>query len=329
MKLFVKRIMSIAIVAAVLVTIINQIYCRIHPISAGKFEDVPYNIDVCNFGSSHGDSDFNYTEIERKNSFNFGLTAQTLTYDLQILRHYKDHLKKGCIVYIPVSYFSFWGIPEEKTDEFAAKNKRYYLFLNKDEIKDYDYMTALCEKYMPSLTAYEYLPRYMVEGLFNTIKKSKNEIVESVQNEDEQETAQNNYIDMKWCAKDAYYRHFVKEKKDTSGARIYNKEEVNALYDMIQICKENDLIPVMVTTPFTWEYLNMIDEEDPEFYDEFNQIISDICEKTGVQYCDYSRDERFKDHELFRDADHLNDNGARLFTDIIIEETFDRLQEEY
>lgn len=46
-----------------------------------------------------------------------------------------------------------------------------------------------------------------------------------------------------------------------------------------------------------------------------------VCTQTGVEYRDFSRDERFKNHELFRDADHLNDNGARAFTNIIIQET--------
>ena len=307
-------------ITIILVIAINQTFCWVHPVTAGKFDDVPYDIEICNFGSSHGGSDFDYSEIEGERCFNFGLTSQSLSYDLRILKHYKDHIKKGCVVYIPVSYFSFWGIPETKTDEFAAKNKRYYLFLDKEEIKEYDYMTALCEKYMPSLTAYEYLPRWMIEGLISKIRNSQNDRI-SLENEDVEQKNLNENIDMVWSAQDAYQRHFIKEKKDAFGKRIYNEEEVNALYEIVKICQESDFIPVLVTTPFTWEYVNIIDEKDAGFWDEFNQIIDGVCTKTGVEYRDYSRDERFKNHELFRDADHLNDNGARKFTNTIIEET--------
>lgn len=43
---------------------------------------------------------------------------------------------------------------------------------------------------------------------------------------------------------------------------------------------------------------------------------------TGARFYDYAFDERFADrHEWFMNVDHLNEEGARNFTDILMEET--------
>lgn len=107
----------------------------------------------------------------------------------------------------------------------------------------------------------------------------------------------------------AYSRHLVIDKRDENGRLIHNEEEISALYEMIAICKEIGATPILVTTPFLSEYTDRVQEGAPEFGDEFYGIIDQVIKDTGVEYHDYS---------LFVDSDHLNEEGALVFTNILI-----------
>ena len=132
-------------------------------------------------------------------------------------------------------------------------------------------------------------------------------------------------IDLDTYTEAAYESHMVTNKIGDDGRRIINTEELDALYHMIGICQEKDARAVMVTTPFLEEYYNMIEKKSPEFIGEFERMVSDICENTGVEYYDYSHDSRFAHaYKLFLNADHLNHEGAVKFTDIIMSDVVNR-----
>jgi hypothetical protein len=57
------------------------------------------------------------------------------------------------------------------------------------------------------------------------------------------------------------------------------------------------------------------------------EVLTDIAAKYGVAVLDYSRKEFFLDHpELFRDEEHLNENGAEIFSDMISRDMRSRLR---
>ncbi len=118
----------------------------------GKFTSMPEHIQICNFGSSHGLYSFNYNEYNDKfETFNFGLLSQTLSYDELLMTYYQEHIGKGTIVFLPVSYFSFFGKREIDLSTFKTRNNRYYAILPKEFIKEYDYVTDILIRYLPSL----------------------------------------------------------------------------------------------------------------------------------------------------------------------------------
>ena len=56
-----------------------------------------------------------------------------------------------------------------------------------------------------------------------------------------------------------------------------------------------------------------------DFFEAFYGEIKAIEVEMDVAYLDYSKDERFLNaEELFLDTDHLNEKGARVFTEIVI-----------
>lgn len=271
----------------------------------GKFKCVPQNIQLCNFGSSHGLYGFNYEDFEEEAAcFNFSLAAQSLSYDARILENYQDRLAEGSIVLITISYFSFFGVEETQEKDFASKNKKYYDFLPPKQIKAYDFATHMVERYLPSLAEYERLPVVLLQGRAN-----ENLQIWSSTAED---------VDLLADAASACRRHLTEEKLDEKGNRMVNQEEIQALYRMIELCEEVKAVPVLITTPYMAEYLHEVLKNGGDFYEEFYAVVRQVQEDTGVRYFDYAFDERFiHDKGLFMNADHLNREGARQFTDMI------------
>lgn len=106
---------------------------------------------------------------------------------------------------------------------------------------------------------------------------------------------------------------------DENGNRIINKEYLNSLYSMIDLCKTKNAIPILVTTPYLNEYRDTVIDNAPGFLDDFYMMIDNVVKDTGVKYYDYSNDSRFCDnYELFLDVDHLNHEGAVKFVDILM-----------
>lgn len=272
-----------------------------------QIKNVPSGIQLCNFGSSHGMYGFDYENVEdRFICYNFGQTSQFISYDYRILQNYIDNFDKGAVVFITISHFSLFGPPDITYENFASLNKRYYKFLDDDLIKEYDAKTDFFVSYAPSLVSDDIVSLF--KGLLG-IRDS------SVWNE---------MTDAQAAAEHAYSRYsvFIKEKMDENGERLYNEEEIAALYNMIALCQDRGLVPILVTTPYLSEYNDSVRENDPEFYDDFYSLIGKVVSDTGVRYFDYSCDPCFiDDYSLFYNTDHLNRNGAQKFTGILIEET--------
>ena len=116
-------------------------------------------------------------------------------------------------------------------------------------------------------------------------------------------------------------RHIFRNKRNAEGELFISHEEVQALYDIVDICRKHNVTPIFVTLPYLKEYTDEIKRRDNDFYDQFYSWIYSVVEKTGVEYFDYSLDECFIcDYTLFYNGDHMNSAGARKFTDILFEE---------
>lgn len=69
---------------------------------------------------------------------------------------------------------------------------------------------------------------------------------------------------------------------------------------------------ILITTPYLESYLGDLDD-----FSWFYGKVYGIAEEYDVIYLDYSRDERFQNHNFFSDATHLNAIGRRKFTNIL------------
>ena len=81
---------------------------------------------------------------------------------------------------------------------------------------------------------------------------------------------------------------------------------------MIDLCKELNVIPVLVTMPMTGAYSDTVQSIDKDFFPTYYKLMNEIAEEKNVMYLDYRYDERLSDdYNLFLDSDHLNNNGAK------------------
>ncbi|MBR2524624.1 MAG: hypothetical protein IKE53_09355 [Clostridiales bacterium] len=309
MKKFLIKVLSFTIIIAVITAVLNCLFIRLDKSDldyTNKYKDMPETIMICNFGSSHGQYDFNYEELG-DNCFNFALPSQMPSYDLRLFEYYKDRFADGAVAFIPISYFSLFGIDETQDDGFIKKNKRYYRILPAKSIKEYDIKTDIYVRYLPAIAAGEDFFRTLIGG-----------------SEEEKDLRWYTNVVGKDISEDTntmISRQILNYALNEEGEIIFNTEEIDAVKQLIEECRKNNVTPILVTTPFLHDYTDRIREIDPEFFDVFHDTVNSIVSETGVEYYDYSFDERFTDNrEWFFNCDHLNNVGAREFVRILMDD---------
>lgn len=308
MRKFLRKFLCLLIIVLCILGVTNYAYCTMDKSdgqNVKKFKTIGDNIEISNIGSSHGAYGFCYDNLKKKyNCFNFALSSQYFSYDYSLLCQYKKNLKNGGIMFIPVSYFSFYVEKEEGIKNFQAKNKRYHKILSPWRVKKYSLYDDITTHYLPILSAGNNTMQVVFSG-------------RSRDNNEEVWNRKATQIDVKKDGLEAYKRHIV----DNKG--VINQQEINALYSIIQFCKEKNIKPILITTPYLKEYTTNIPQD---FYEDFSQIISKVKSDTGVIYLDYSKDNRFvESYDLFMNSDHLNKTGALKFTDILQKEVIDKI----
>lgn len=338
MKRFLIKLTGLLLIMAVIFTGYDAAYrriCGIDPTQNDeyKFQNVPEGIQVCNFGSSHGRDDFDYSMWQDAyTTFNFALVMQTASYDYRILQQYIGNLAEGAVVFIPISYFTF-GWDEEALEDFRSKNERYYSFLEPQYIKAYDVITDIGIRHFQPLLEdpisvirriRNALNRPEEASFSDSAEETKNtaEVTETAENAqaggktaEEAETDRTGESDFDYLSH-AETKREVHRIVDKNGDLLVRDEELDAIYGIIRLCKEHGSRPILITTPFRREYNDQFEEE---YCRQFYEVIDRICKDEAVEYYDYSHDERFIDRDdYFRNSDHLSPKGAAAFTEIVL-----------
>ena len=261
-----------------------------------KFDDIPYNLELGNLGSSHTCYGIKYDVEPKINAWNFALDSQRYFWDYGVLKEYIDHFAENAIVLIPISYFGVTG-----RGDYSEFRKRYYRILPKESM---DYWTLkeyilFCK--LPFLSAganrihiFRDIPKEQMSPYFNRTAFLEGERL------------------LAYCIK----KHEGWTEMDKAGGYEENIKEISAVIDL---CYSHKLRPVLITMPVT-DVLNEIYANDIDFFFTFEKFSKELCEKySDLPYLDYSRDERFSaNHSLFADGDHLNTIGAEMFTHILL-----------
>lgn len=298
MKKFLVKGFLFVVIGAILLSAVNYLYVNtngyrssISPIF--KFDNLPEGINVVNLGSSHGYADFFYEDIDCIRGFNLGLQYQSFYYDLQVLEKYRDNLAEGCTVIIPISYISFGHECDDEVQKLL-----YYQIMEYGDVRYHNLSEYLKLKLFPVLSA-SFNIKYLIKDK-GSIEDGDNSIESNLYTEDQIRDVARRGSD--------YHKAWIKRKN--------YEANILALGRLIEYCRENGLTPILTTTPFT-RYYN--DNFTSDFYREFYSMIDGITEEYEIPYLDYSHDPLFTDDiGLFKDDNHLNSKGRRIFTKMIL-----------
>jgi|WetSurMetagenome_2_1015567.scaffolds.fasta_scaffold121404_2 hypothetical protein len=99
-----------------------------------------------------------------------------------------------------------------------------------------------------------------------------------------------------------------------------DQNKLNALNDIALTCKNKNIRLLLVFSPI---YNNST--ESPA-----TKIIENIANSENCQYFDFSNDSTYDNHpEYFQDNVHLNDDGAKIFSNILSEKLMEKLNVKY
>ncbi len=258
-----------------------------------------WEIHVGNLGSSHGAYDFNYDAITSRGliAFNFANTSQSYDYDYAILQEFGQYMEDNSVLFIPVSYFSFNNEVVNETEK-QAMTVRYYHFLSPENIPNYDPYVDIVTNRLPILSAGEELFKIIPNFDLSLIAHAADDGIGA------EEFARRAAL--------RYSRHFDNKTE------YFMPERIEELYNIIDYCKEHKITPVLITTPFSKYYRDLVADE---FLQEFHDTVTTIATDTDVTYYDYSNDERFRENlDYFSDSDHLNEQGAQYFMQVLMQE---------
>lgn len=265
-----------------------------------KFHTVPPKIDIAVFGASHGRSDFAFFPPACV-PFNFSMGSQTPAYDEKMMLEFGNRFHSGTLVILTIGYTSPFFT--ENTEEFDAKQARYYRILSAKNIINVDSKQYYLQKLSPLLTTNV---TDVVAAFFKNEELADYDGSNRVLTEDmlggERERIKHDHYE-------ASIRDYYPEGSPTM---------MGAYHRMITLCKENGWSAVLVTPPVSLAYNECF---PVEYYNALYARIQELTEEYDVPYFDYSHDARFEaEYDLFRDIDHLNANGAEKFDEIFFKD---------
>jgi len=301
MKRFIIKLLFFIVPVAIMFLLLNELYIHTNywksENNINKFENVPYNLELVNLGSSHTCYGINYDFTPELKAWNLANDSQRYFWDYGVLKNYANHLEKNSIVLIPISYFGVIG-----RGDYSEYRKRYYRILPKE---DMDYWT---------------FKEYIFYSKFPFLSAGVNRIhiLRDIPND-----KMSPYYDrFKHLDGEELYTYCKKKHERWTAWDIGEKgysENIKEISTVIDFCYTHNFRPVLITAPIT-DVLNNIYATDETFFPTFYRFSSDLQKKyPDLQYLDYSHNNDFSsNHELFADGDHLNNFGAEKFTKTLI-----------
>lgn len=263
-----------------------------------KWQTDEHKLNIINTGNSHGNSIvYNSTNLK---GCNISRPANTIYYDLQNYQAIKHRLEPESIVLIPISYFSL-GLDENRDDignDFMFYN---YHYVPIKSIKNYSVLIHM-----------ELIIKQAKENLKGLFQKSTKVIgefevpVTQLLSGTEQE----------------YYLIGHAEKRSLGHRRIgesgRTKSNLSYLTTLVKDCNASGFCPILITPPYHSSYNSQFTAEwlDNYFYTEIREFQS----KHQIAHLDYSKlAEISSKSELFKNSDHLNDSGKKIFSSTLLE----------
>lgn len=262
--------------------------------------------DIVNLGSNPARFSFFYENI---NGANFSAGTQDLYMDLCILKHYKNRIKKGTYILIPLSPFS--SITAYLTPQKLGLNyyKKFYNieWCRNSEERNIKRKAIKRLKYPLIYSFKESIKALIIDSKCN----NQIEITEMFMMYPELVADANQWIKI-------WKKEFDIEDLNTPLNEPLieaRKKSISMLSSIIDYCIEQEYKPIIVLPPLQKELSKLFTYEIKEIYvDSFIREISDY----NIPLLDYMKDESFSDSNLFINTLFMNLKGRKLFTNEIL-----------
>lgn len=242
------------------------------------------------FGSSHSYRSINPELIQSK-SFNVSYVSQSLDYDFNILKKYKNKTSKLKFIVLPIDYFSLFNRLDTGVESWRIKNYAiYYGFDLGYDFKD----------------NFELLNGKLVDNfkrLIHFYVNHKSEVSCNTLGYGAKHSSKKNK-DLINSGKEAAKRHAEKSK-------TYFKENIALVNEIIAIAKSKNVKVILYTNPAYKTYTSELNQE--QLQKTYTTIKSIASSNSNVRYYDFLTDPSFVKEDFF-DADHLNEIGAEKFS---------------
>ncbi|CAI8913383.1 hypothetical protein [Chryseobacterium sp. IT-36CA2] len=257
-------------------------------------------IELLYLGNSHIYFGLN-PEYSKYKSFNAAAISQTIDIDVEILNKYKkwDSLK---VIVLPVDYLTMYFRLENQMDSWRLKNYTlYYGFPSKNIENHFELFNGKFSKNFNRLTKYYFQEKNNIDcnklgfGIDYVFNKSEN---------------------LKTTSESAIKRHSI----NINDPKYKSNFDQNTIVvdRLIKFAKQNKIKLIFVSTPVSKYYFN--ESNNVQMNKTLRFVISIV--KDNASFCTYlnfMNDKNFVDNDFF-DGDHLNNKGAKKFTQMLDDE---------
>ena len=250
-----------------------------------------HNIETLFLGSSHTYYGIN-PDYFPGNSFNASHISQSIDLDYKLINKYSDKFENIENIVIPIDYFSLFSRTSTGIEYWRMKNYNLYYNLNTStNPKDYmEIFSFSIKKNIGRIIDYYYYGKSNITCStlgYGNLERKQADLIET--------------------GKTAAARHTKKDKKLLD-------ESIEIIIEIIEYSRQKNVDVLFYTSPAYKTYRNNLDSGQYQL--TINTIDSISNKYDNAYYYNLISDEGFT-QEDFRDADHLNENGAKKLTNKI------------
>lgn len=278
-----------------------------------RLTGMPADVSLVTLGDSHEASNLTFGDIYKAEAYNLAATSQSPRYSYSLLVENAERLTKGAVVLIPISAYTLeTDFPSFYKKTEGMHDTRYYPILrNKTHLDGYSLENDLLYNYLPILTAKENLVYILNDvewpGTSIILSNSRVEDIDAI-------------ADMKASS---WMHDVMVDETDVAYREQTVKENLKQYQMTIDFCNEQGFVPVLLISPNTEQLIERLGADRiARFYEEVRTLCTANPE---VVLLDYLKDERFAKNLLyFRDSDHLNAEGARAYSEVVLHDLADK-----
>lgn len=223
-------------------------------------------------------------------AYSLAMVSQTYRYDDYLLRHYPTDSLRAVI--LPFSYFSLYE-DYEIMDTDAQYASRYRIYM------DCPYHSRL------SRYAFEFMDKNAFLERLKSLWKPARLTWDSLG------TGTNYRPELRATPWD---NGQIRAEVNTATDWRAERANLHFLHSIASWCQSRDVRLLLVSTPLSPQFRR---HASPAQLAENHRALAGLLRRyPTVEYCDYSADPRFSDHDFF-DADHLSTTGAARLTALL------------